>query len=105
MCTFFDANIVSYERCNYWYKRFEGDNSDLSDRLRPGQPRKFEDVELQALLDEDSTQTQKAHANQLGVTQAAIYIRTFTHAGQYTESRTVRKGKEGMKLNKHNLGQ
>ena len=38
---------------------------DLSDQERLGQPPKFEDGELQELLDKDSTQTQKELAAQL----------------------------------------
>jgi len=35
-------------------------------------PGRFEDCQLQALLDEDDTQSQKMLAEQLGVSQAAI---------------------------------
>ena len=39
---------------------------------RPGQPKKFEDEELEALLDEYCCQTQDEPAESLGVTQVAI---------------------------------
>ena len=35
-------------------------------------PKKYEDVELQALLDEDDSQTQKQLAEQLSVSQQAV---------------------------------
>jgi len=38
-------------------------------------PKKFEDSELQALLDEDDAQTQKQLADQLNVTREAVFIR------------------------------
>ena len=44
----------------------------MEDEERPGQPRKFEDEELEALLDEDCWQTQEELAESLGVTQAII---------------------------------
>ena len=44
----------------------------LEDKERPGQPKKFENEELVALLDEDCCQTQEELAEFLGVTQAAI---------------------------------
>ena len=44
----------------------------LEDEERSGQPKKFEDEELEALLDEDCCQTQEEIAEYLGVTQAAI---------------------------------
>ena len=42
---------------------------------RPGQPKKFKDKELEALLDKDCYQTQEELAESLKVTQAAISIR------------------------------
>ena len=44
----------------------------MEDEERPGQPKKFEDEELEALLDEDCCQIQKELAEYFGVTQAAI---------------------------------
>jgi len=55
--------------------RFNDDNFDLSDKKRENRPRNIEDCQLQALLDEDDTQSQKMLAEQLGVSQAAISMR------------------------------
>ena len=44
----------------------------MADEERPGQPKKFEDKELEALLDEDCCPTQEELADFLGITQAAI---------------------------------
>ena len=44
----------------------------MEDEERPVQPKKFEDEELEALLDEYCCQTQEELAESLGVTQAAI---------------------------------
>ena len=44
----------------------------MEDEERPGQPKKFEDEELEALLEEDCCQTQEEHAESLEVTQIAI---------------------------------
>ena len=44
----------------------------MEDKERPGQPKKFEDEELEALLDEDCCQTQEGLAESVGVTRAAI---------------------------------
>jgi len=51
------------------------DNFDLSDKKRENRPRKVEDCQLQALLNEDDIQSQKMLAEQLGVSQAAISMR------------------------------
>ena len=58
-------------------------NDDLScfpslyDYIKPrsGQPKKFEDKELETLLEEDQSQTQEELAESLGVTQQAVSIR------------------------------
>ena len=47
----------------------------MEDEERPGQPKKFEDEELEPLLYEDCWQTQEEFAESLGVTQAAILKR------------------------------
>ena len=46
-------------------------------RSRVGRPEKIETDELQALLDINSMQTEKELAEQLGVTQQAIFFRLF----------------------------
>jgi len=48
---------------------FQGDFS-VEDKPRSGQPKKFEDKELEALLEEDQTQsqTQEELAKSLGIT-------------------------------------
>ena len=50
-----------------FYRKQRDDNFDLSDKKRENRPRKVEDCQLQALLDEDNTQSQKMFAEQLGV--------------------------------------
>ena len=58
--------------CQKWFARFKSGDFGLENKERPGQPKKFEDEELEALLDEDCFQTQEERAESLGVTQAAI---------------------------------
>jgi len=65
-------NALSETTCRDWYRRFNDDNFDLNDKKRENRPKKIEDCQLQALLDEDDTQSQKMLAEQLGVSQAAI---------------------------------
>jgi len=69
-------NALSETMCRDWFRRFNDDNFDLSDKkLSENRPRKIEDCQLQALLDEDDTQSQKMLAEQLSVSQAAISMR------------------------------
>jgi len=65
-------NVLSETMCRDWFRRFNDDNFDLSDKKRENRPRKVEDCQLQALLNEDDTQSL---AEQLGVSQAAISMR------------------------------
>ena len=69
--------------CQKWFARFESGNFGFKDEERPGQPKKFEDAELEALFDEDCCQTQEELAESLGVTQAAISKRLKAFEVQY----------------------
>ena len=62
--------------CRECFRRFkDGDFKDgVEEKLRSGQPKKIEDKELEALLEEDQSQTQEEFAKSLGVTQQAISI-------------------------------
>ena len=55
-----------------WFARFKSGDFGLEDKERPGEPKKFDDEKLEALLDEDCCQTLEELAESLGVTQAAI---------------------------------
>ena len=67
-------NALSETTCRDWFRRFNADNFDLSDKKRENRPRKVEDCQLQALLDEDDIQSQEMLAEQLGVFQAAMQL-------------------------------
>lgn len=74
----YGEHCPSQNTCERWFNRFKIGDFDVSDKERPGQPKKFEDCELQELLDEDPCQTQKQLAERLKVTQAAISKRLHT---------------------------
>ena len=59
------------------FRRFN-DNFDLNDKKRENRSRKVEDCQLQDLLDEDDTQSQKMLAEQLGVSQVVISMQLHT---------------------------
>ena len=58
--------------CERWFQRFKSGDFNVIDKERENRPKKFEDDELQALLDEDDAQTQQMMAQQLNVTRQAI---------------------------------
>ena len=70
-------NAVTYKMCKKWFQRFRNGDFDFSDWERHGQPKNFEDEELEQLLEENLTQKEKELAHALGVTynQQAIFHR------------------------------
>jgi len=55
-----------------WFQRFKIGDFDVANKEHEKPPKKYEDLELQALLDEDNLQTQKQLAEQLSVSQQAV---------------------------------
>ncbi|UYV80921.1 SETMAR [Cordylochernes scorpioides] len=72
LCEANGKHALSIKSCEYWFRRFKSGDFDTRDKERGGRPIKFEDAELEALLDEDSSQTQEELAETSGVTQQAI---------------------------------
>lgn len=68
----YGEHALAKTQCFEWFSRFKSGDFDIKDKERPGQPKKFEDEELEALLDQDSCQTQEELAESLGVDQATI---------------------------------
>ncbi|EGI66234.1 Mariner Mos1 transposase, partial [Acromyrmex echinatior] len=61
--------------CREWFRRFKDGDFSVEDKPRSGQPKKFEDKELEVLLEEDQSQTQEELAESLGVTKKAVSAR------------------------------
>jgi [histone H3]-lysine36 N-dimethyltransferase SETMAR len=62
----------SISTCEYWFRRYKKGDFDTEDKERPGQPKKFGDEELEALLDQDPSQTQEELAESLIVDRSTI---------------------------------
>lgn len=58
--------------CRDWFRRFKSGDCDVYDKERPGQPKKFEDEELKALLDDNPAQSLRELAQQLGVDKSTV---------------------------------
>lgn len=58
--------------CENWFRRFKNEDSDVSDKEHGKPPKKFEDAELEALLDEDPCQTEEELAETLNVDQSTV---------------------------------
>ena len=68
----YGEDALSETTCRDWFRRFKSGDFDLINKDRGKPPKKFENAELQALLDEDSTQTLKQLAKALWVDQGTI---------------------------------
>lgn len=68
----YGEHTPSIKTCEYWFRRFKSGDFNVEDKERSGRPEKFEETELQALLDENACQTQRELAMELNVTQATI---------------------------------
>ena len=68
----FDEQIPTVKTCERWFQRFKSGVFYVDDKEHGKPPKKYEDADLQALLDEDDAQTQKQLAEQLEVSQHAV---------------------------------
>ncbi|EFN80122.1 Histone-lysine N-methyltransferase SETMAR, partial [Harpegnathos saltator] len=68
----YDEHTPSKTTCEDWFKRFRSGDFDTEDKERSGRPKTIEDADLQALLDEDDTQTQYQFAEALSMTRQGI---------------------------------
>ena len=50
---------LSEGSCREWFQKFKNGEFDIDDKERSGRPKVYEDAELEALLDQDSCQTQE----------------------------------------------
>jgi len=65
----YGEHALGKSQCFEWFKKFKSGDFNVRNEERGKPPKKFEDSELQALLDEDDTQTQQQLADQLNVTR------------------------------------
>ena len=61
----YGEHALAERACQKWFSLFKSGDFGLKDEERPGQPKKFEDKELEALLDGDCCQTQEELAESL----------------------------------------
>jgi [histone H3]-lysine36 N-dimethyltransferase SETMAR len=65
-------HALSEAACKRWFQRFRDNDFDVRNKERGKPPKKFEDTELEAILDEDDTLSQKQMAAMLNVSQQTI---------------------------------
>ena len=55
----YDEAALSERSCREWFQKFKNGEFDTEDKERSGRPKVYEDAESEALLDQDSCQTQQ----------------------------------------------
>jgi len=68
----YGEQALAEQTCLKWFARFKSGDFDLEDKERPGQPKKFKDEELEALLEENSSQTLEELSTSLGVDLSTV---------------------------------
>ena len=53
------ADYTSFISTRKYFRHYKKGDLDTEDKERPGQPKKFEDEDVEALLDQDPSQTQE----------------------------------------------
>ena len=80
----------SQKTCERWFQRFKIGDFDVADKKYEKLPKKYEDVELQALLDEDDSQKQLAE--QLSISQQVV-------SNRLQEMGKIQKSADGCHMN------
>lgn len=83
----------SVKTCESWFRRFKNGDYDIEDKERTGQPKKFTDEDLEALIDENPCQTTEELAKALNVTHSAISKRLKTLGIQQKDGNWIRNAK------------
>jgi len=68
----YGEHAPSIRTCETWFRQFKSGDFNVKDSERSGRPQKCEDEQLQELLDDDPTQTQRQLAEALHVSQETI---------------------------------
>ena len=73
----YGEHAPSKTSCKEWFRRFNSGDFDMRDKEREGAPKKFEDAELQALLEEDSCLSLDRLAKELNVDRSTVGKRLY----------------------------
>uniref|UniRef100_A0A1I7XPH6 HTH_48 domain-containing protein n=1 Tax=Heterorhabditis bacteriophora TaxID=37862 RepID=A0A1I7XPH6_HETBA len=72
ICSVLSEGVLSHRTCRYWFRSFKAGDFDVSDRQCFRTPETSKTGALEALLDENPSETQEELAEQLGVDKATV---------------------------------
>lgn len=95
-------HALAERTCREWFQRFKNGDFDLKDKHHGNPPKKFENDELQALLDQNSSQSQVQLATSLKVSQQTISCRLhdmgkILKEGKWVPNQLTERNKEQRK--------
>lgn len=82
----------SINTCRKWFGRFKVGDSNLKEQY--GRPKKFRDIELQALLDENSARSLQELSDILGATKPTIWSRLHSIGKVYENGKWIEKNEQ-----------
>lgn len=68
----YGESAPSNKTCFRYFQRFKKGDFSVEDKERSGRPKKYEDSELEALLEEDPNQSLRELADELNVTKSSL---------------------------------
>lgn len=72
ICEVYGEEAMPVRTAQYWFKRFKDGNFDIKDAARSGRPVEFDEERLNQLLHENSHQTTRELAEQMGCVHSTI---------------------------------
>ena len=84
----YGKHALAEQTCQKSFARFKSGDFGLEDEERPGQPKKFEDEELQALLDEDCCQ-KTIRTRRIFGSHSSSHFKTFKSSRIHSKARKL----------------
>ncbi|UYV76767.1 SETMAR [Cordylochernes scorpioides] len=98
-------HALNKSQCYRWFKKFQSDDFELNNEPRGKPHQMFEDAEQQALLDEDSTQTQKNMQKTYAKDLCKNYANQFQQQEKLAKQLQVSQGAVSLRLNSLRMSQ
>ncbi len=72
MFTTYGEGTISVRTCQKWFAQFRCENYDLNDAERSGRPQELQTDDLEALLNEDPSQSTRELGERLGIDHSTV---------------------------------
>ncbi|GBP20505.1 Mariner Mos1 transposase [Eumeta japonica] len=79
-----DETALNKRTCREWFQKLKNGDFDVDDKGHSGRPKIYEDAELEELLEEDSSLTQKELASRIASDQLGVVYYELLNASETT---------------------